>query len=98
MATERQGATEQKPLNQRAGEVAAELALDLQDSVALRDFGRYVAKLEREVDALKGVRDELAVAAGRALDYLLNAQSRDFAMGSDAVVRHELARVLGVEI
>ena len=42
--------------------------------------------------------DALEQAASNALVYLQNAQTADFARGSDRAVRVELAEALGVEI
>ena len=42
--------------------------------------------------------DALEQAASNALVYLQNAQTADFARGSDRAVRVELAEALGVEV
>lgn len=54
--------------------------------------------LRSEAERIKGIqRAAIVSAANHALDYLLNAQSEDFARGSDREVREQLAQALGRE-
>ena len=77
--------------DERVREIASELVVDLRTSLPVVSLARYTEWLEFE-------RDRLKQAATNALVYLQNAQTEEFARGSDKAVRVELAEALGVEV
>jgi len=87
-----------KWIEEQAENMANDLADEAIEQAEVAKGWRVEHVHDDEIVVKRKTFDDLEQAASNALVYLQNAQTEDFAHGSDQAVRVELAEALGVEI